>query len=229
MTSASPDCIVVTLVEIQGGPAKWERVEQHFREVEWSFRTPSPKERRTARRAFDSNPAKSRSLWADIPVVGSPWRAVREAPWSVADVRRATRVVVYDRMLQPEESDRTIQPEWQVHATRAQTWSTAPPHAPRWSKPVWWLRRALYGSAVRTGLFDIGVRVHGDRSARPGRTWRLRCRTRRGLVGRWPRCRLVGRDARLPVVEPQLLCARGPFRNAVTEISRAIPAATAAA
>lgn len=62
MTSASPDCIVVTLVEIQGGPAKWERVEQHFREAAWSYRTPSAKERRTARRAFESDPADSRFL-----------------------------------------------------------------------------------------------------------------------------------------------------------------------
>ncbi|MFI5884819.1 hypothetical protein [Streptomyces sp. NPDC051554] len=163
MTPASPDCTVVTLVEIQGGPAKWERVEQHFREVGWPFRTPSPKERRTARRAFDSDPANSRFLWVDVPVTGSPWRANREASWSVAAVRRETQVVVYDRVLRREESDRTLQPEWQVHATRAQAWATAPPHAPRWSKPLWWLRKVLYDSAVRTGLFDVGVRVHGGR------------------------------------------------------------------
>ena len=165
MTSASPDCIVVTLVEIQGGPAKWERVEQHFREAAWSYRTPSAKERRTARRAFESDPADSRFLWVDVPVTGSPWRAEREASWSVAAVRRATRVVVYDRVLRREESDRTIQPEWQSHATEARAWATMPPHAPSWSKPLWWLRRLLYNSAVRTGLFDVGLRVHGNRSA----------------------------------------------------------------
>ena len=164
MTSASPDCIVVTLVEIQGGPAKWERVEQHFREAAWSFRTPSAKERRTARRAFESDPADSRFLWVDVPVTGSPWRAELEASWSVAAVRRATRVVVYDRVLRREESDRTIQPGWQSHATEARSWATMPPHAPSWSKPVWWLRRLLYNSAVRTGLFDVGPRVHGNRS-----------------------------------------------------------------
>ncbi|MFG2777782.1 hypothetical protein ACGFY7_07950 [Streptomyces prunicolor] len=87
MTSASPDCIVVTLVEIQGGPAKWERVEQHFRETGWPFRTPSAKERRVARRAFGTAPADSRFLWVDVPVVGSLWRAVAKpyVSFGVAD------------------------------------------------------------------------------------------------------------------------------------------------
>ena len=165
MTSASPDCIVVTLVEIQGGPAKWERVEQHFREVGWPFRTPSAKERRVARRAFGTDPADSRFLWVDVPVAGSPWRAQREASWHVAAVRRATRVVVYDRLLRREDSDRTIQPEWQSYSTEARAWATMPPHTPRWREPAWRLREALYNSAVRRGLFDVGVRVHGDRSA----------------------------------------------------------------
>ncbi|MGW3107781.1 hypothetical protein [Streptomyces sp. NPDC001100] len=117
MTRSSPDCIVVTLVEIQGGPATWERVERHLGEPAWSFRTPSAKERRTARRAFGADPADSRFLWVDVPVTGSPWRADREASWAVADVCQATRVVVYDRVLRREESDRTIQPAWQSYAT----------------------------------------------------------------------------------------------------------------
>ncbi|MBK3578619.1 hypothetical protein JHN63_33445 [Streptomyces sp. MBT65] len=165
MTRSSPDCIVVTLVEIQGGPAKWERVERHFGEVAWSFRTPSAKERRTARRAFESDPADSRFLWVDIPVIGSPWRAVREASWAVADVCRATRVTLYDRILWREESDRTMQPGWQTHSTRALARATRPPHSPSWSQPVWWLRRVLYNSAVRTGLFDDRLRVNASRSA----------------------------------------------------------------
>ncbi|MFD3308147.1 hypothetical protein [Streptomyces sp. NPDC058694] len=153
------------MVEIQGGPAKWERVEQYFREAAWPCRTPSPKERRAARRAFPSDSANSRFLWVDVPVTGSPWRADREASWQLAAVRRATQAIVYDRMLLREESDRAIQPEWQAHSTEAQIWATAPPHTPGWSKPIWWLRRALYRSAVRTGLFDVGLRVHGGRSA----------------------------------------------------------------
>ncbi|BCL29545.1 hypothetical protein GCM10017557_44040 [Streptomyces aurantiacus] len=165
MAPESPDCIVVTLVEIQGGPTKWARVEQHFREVVWSHRTPSPKERRAARRAFRSDPANSRFLWVDVPVTGSPWRADREASWQLAAVRRATQVIVYDRMLRREESDRTIQPEWQTHSTEARAWATVPPHAPSWSRPAWWLRGALYRSAVRSGLFDVGLRIHGGRSA----------------------------------------------------------------
>ena len=165
MTSASPDCIVVTLLEIQGGPAKWERVEQHFREAAWSYRTPSAKERRVARRAFGSDPADSRFLWVDIPVIGSLWRAVRDASWAVAEVCRTTRVVVYDRVLWRDDSDRTMQPGWQAHSTQARTWATMPPHAPSWSKPVWWLRKTLYNSAVWTGVFDERLRVNASRSA----------------------------------------------------------------
>lgn len=165
MASAGPDCVVTTLVEIQGGTAKWEKTEQHFREVAWPYRAPSPKERRTARRAFASDPANSRFLWVDVPITGSPWRADREASWHIAAVRKATQVIVYDRMLGLDETDRTIQPGWQLHSTESQAWATAPAHASAWSKPGWWLRKTLYLTAVRTGLFDVRLRVHGSKSA----------------------------------------------------------------
>ncbi|MFE3947285.1 hypothetical protein ACFXPV_36320 [Streptomyces sp. NPDC059118] len=153
------------LLEIQGGPAKWEKVEQHLRGRGWSFRPTVPKDRRTARRAFGSDTAYSRFLWTDVPITGSPWRADREASWQVAAVRKATQVVIYDRMLRIDEADRTMQPEWQVYSTRSRSRATAPPHARAWSRPAWWVRGALHRAAVKAGLFDVGLRVHGSKAA----------------------------------------------------------------
>ncbi|KUN09871.1 hypothetical protein AQI95_02590 [Streptomyces yokosukanensis] len=80
-------------------------------------------------------------------------------------MRKATQVIVYDRMLRRDKADRTIQPEWQLHSTEARAWATPSASAPAWSKPIWWLRKALYLAAVRMGLFDVGLRVHGSQSA----------------------------------------------------------------
>ncbi|GHH54637.1 hypothetical protein FHS35_004023 [Streptomyces umbrinus] len=162
MTSPGHDCTVTTLVEVQGGPAKWEKVEQHLHEVGWSYRTLVPKERRTARRALGTDPAVSRFLWVAVPVAGSPWRADREASWQVAALRKETQVVVYDRLLRLEEADRTIQPDWQLYSTRARAWATPPTHARAWAEPFWRLRRLLYRAGVGTGLFDVGLRVRGS-------------------------------------------------------------------
>ncbi|WP_416484528.1 hypothetical protein [Streptomyces sp. CL12] len=176
MAATDPDLLVTVLLEICGGPAKWEKVEQYLREKAWSYRPPSPKERRIARRSFDADPADSRFLWVDVPVVGSTWRADRGASWRVAALRKATQVVVYDRMLQPEEADRTIEPAWQAYSTGALPRVTPPRHAPAWSMVFWRLREALYRAAIRQGPYDIGTRFHGSRSAVLGLA--------RGMTGR---------------------------------------------
>ncbi|WP_369357494.1 hypothetical protein [Streptomyces sp. cg2] len=165
MASAGSDCVVTTLVEILGGPAKWEKVEQHLHGLGWSYWKPTPKERRIARRAFHADPEDSSFLWVDVPIAGSPWRADREASWQVAAVCKATQVIVYDRLLWREEADRTLQPEWQVYSTRFRAWANPPAQARTWSKPLWWLRKALYQAAIRTGLFDGGPRIHGGKTA----------------------------------------------------------------
>ncbi|MFH8465272.1 hypothetical protein [Streptomyces sp. NPDC017991] len=106
-----------------------------------------------------------------MPVTGSPWRADREASWQLAAVRRTAQVIVYDRMLRREESDRTTQPEWQTHSTEARAWATMPPHAPSWSRPVRWLRGALYGAALRTGLFKAETVVGAPTENSDGCFW----------------------------------------------------------
>jgi hypothetical protein len=165
MTRADPDCLVTTLVEIHGGPAGWEKVEERLRVLGWGYRESTPKERRTARRAFGTDPSEVIFRWVEIPVVGSTWRAGRNASWQVAEVHRATNVVVHERMLGRADVDRPMQPEWQVYSTRSLVRATAPVHVDAWSKPVWWLRRTLYRTAVHMGWFDVGTRVHGDRAA----------------------------------------------------------------
>ncbi|MCT7351277.1 hypothetical protein N4P33_03715 [Streptomyces sp. 15-116A] len=68
-------------------------------------------------------------------------------------------------MFRHEEADRTMLPAWQAHTTGFRDWATPPPHARAWSKPLWWLRKAVSGLAVRMGFLDVGLRVHGSRSA----------------------------------------------------------------
>ncbi|KAB8161812.1 hypothetical protein FH609_020265 [Streptomyces sp. 3MP-14] len=156
------DYLVPTLVEVEGGAAKWQRARELFRERGWPVREASPRERRVARRIFGGRERGFDYFWADVPVPGSVWGLDREAGWQVARVGKG-ELVLQARWFGREDADRTLLPEWRVYSTRHAAWATRPALVAWWAGPMWWLRARLYGTAVRLGMFDVGERVRGDR------------------------------------------------------------------
>ncbi|MGW6054845.1 hypothetical protein [Streptomyces sp. NPDC055189] len=159
MIPRGPDCTVTSLVEVQGGRPQWDKARQRIQELGWPCHELSPKERRTVRRAFGADAESSEFWWVEVPVTGSSWRADREAAWHITDVSRSAQVVINGRLFRRDETDRVMEPEWQVHAEGSRTVNAAVPGLRRrWRTVVRWC-------AVRTGLLDVGVRIHTSKDA----------------------------------------------------------------
>ncbi|MGW2342726.1 hypothetical protein [Streptomyces sp. NPDC001661] len=150
---------MTTLVELQGGQSQWEKAKQRIQELGWRRYELSPKERRTARRAFRADADFCEFWWLEVPVIGSSWRADREASWKIADLSRSAQVVIYGRVFQRAEIDRVLEPEWQVYSTDHQPeHAVAPTFRRRWRAVAQWL-------AKHAGLLDVRTRIHAGEDA----------------------------------------------------------------
>lgn len=162
---ASTGATIRTLVEVQGGPECWAKADEEFARRGWPTQMPAPRDDRIARREYGAGESV-RFRWVDIPVPGSPRRAENRAAWMVGEAGRKCEVTLYDRRFWRVTSDRTMQPAWRVYSTRHFDRTVPPTSAASWSRPLWWVRAALYRSAVRVGLYDLdGERVSGSREA----------------------------------------------------------------
>lgn len=159
MGARRPDCTVTTLVEVQGGRSQWEKAWRRLDELGWIYGELAPKEHRVARRALDADTRVSEFRWVEIPVTGSTWRADREAAWRVTELSKEAQVVVYGRLFRRDETDRLMEPEWQVYAKGRAAGTTGR------RGPARWLREAGHWIAARSGLLDVHVRVHGSTGA----------------------------------------------------------------
>ncbi|NEC67918.1 DUF2339 domain-containing protein [Streptomyces sp. SID9727] len=157
MIPRGPDCTVTTLIELQGGRAQWDKAMRRIRELGWTCHELSPKERRTVRRAFDPDDGYSEFWWVEVPIVGSTWRADREAAWRIMELSRSVQTVIYGRLFRRAEIDRVLEPEWQVHSTDREPAGTVTPGPRR----LW--RTVTRWCATRTGLFDVRVRIHASK------------------------------------------------------------------
>ncbi|WP_326698320.1 hypothetical protein OG909_13890 [Streptomyces sp. NBC_01754] len=168
MIPRGPDCTVTTLIELQGGRSQWDKAMRRIRELGWTCHELSPKERRTVRRAFDSNVNLSEFWWVEVPIRGSTWRADREAAWQITELSRSVRTVIYGRLFRRDEIDRVLEPEWQVHSTEHEPEGTVAPGFRRlWRTVTRWY-------ATRTGLLDVRVRIHASKDAARHLARRLR-------------------------------------------------------
>ncbi|WP_306332746.1 hypothetical protein [Streptomyces sp. KL118A] len=150
---------MTTLVELQGGQSQRDRARQRIQELDWPCQELSPKERRTVRRAFGADAEFSEFWWVQVPVTGSSWRADREAAWQVAELSRSAQAVLYGRLFRRDETDRVIEPEWQVHSTGHRAGNAAAPgFRRRWRTVARW-------GATHTGLLDVRVRIHAGKEA----------------------------------------------------------------
>ncbi|MEU5996209.1 hypothetical protein ABZ837_00080 [Streptomyces sp. NPDC047197] len=150
---------MTTLVELQGGRPQWEKAQRRLDELGWPCHELTPKERRVARRDLDADPAVSEFRWVEVPVTGSSWRADREAAWRVTELSKSAQAVVYGRLFQRDETDRLMEPEWQVYAAGRPAGDAAR------RAPTRRLLAAGRWMAARSGLLDDHVRVHAGRDA----------------------------------------------------------------
>ncbi|MGX1406005.1 hypothetical protein RKD40_003618 [Streptomyces ambofaciens] len=159
MIPRGPDCTVTTLIELEGGRPQWDKAMRRIRELGWTCHELSAKERRTVRRAFDTDVNLSEFWWVEVPISGSTWRADREAAWQVTELSRSAQAVIYGRLFRREEIDRILEPEWQVHSVEpGPDGHVASGFRRRW-------RAVTRCSATRTGLLDIRVRIHASKGA----------------------------------------------------------------
>ncbi|MEU6822734.1 hypothetical protein ABZ921_19070 [Streptomyces atriruber] len=150
---------MTALVELQGGRPEWDRARQRIQELDWPCQELSPKERRTVRRAFGPDAESSEFWWVKVPVTGSSWRADREAAWQVAELSRSTQAVLYGRLFRRDETDRVIEPEWQVYSAGHRAENAAAPGFRRRRRAV------MRWGATHTGLLDVRVRIHAGKDA----------------------------------------------------------------
>lgn len=159
MIPRGPDCTVTTLIELQGGRPQWDKAMRRIRELGWTCHELSPKERRTVLRAFGSDVNFSDFWWVEMPIMGSTWRADREAAWQITELSRSVQTVIYGRLFRREEIDRVLEPEWQVHSADHDPEGTVTPGFRRhWRTATRWC-------AAHTGLLDVRVRIHANKDA----------------------------------------------------------------